>query len=203
MAANPRMVSKNIQVTWDSVVFNVTAGTIVDIPAGKSRSRKRGLIPHRVAKSLEPLLYVTPATLLFCVLMLVPMITVTWYSLLAGAIVKKTPSFVLFHAAPSLLGRSLQGVLDTLKQLISTKWLWKKIDRARFHCLRAHWDVAVASDKDELFFTAALNQCFLQIHPVDSRHLHIHDHARRAAVWWTGQEIGSRRENFAFVPSSP
>jgi len=36
MAANPRMVSKNIQVTWDSVVFNVTAGTIVDIPAGSA-----------------------------------------------------------------------------------------------------------------------------------------------------------------------
>src|ERR1041385_6111334 len=62
--------------------------------------------------------------------------------------IKKTPSFVLFRAAPSLLGRSNQGVLDTLKQLLSTKWLWKKIDRARFHCLRAHWDVAVASDKD-------------------------------------------------------
>src|SRR4029453_10029013 len=76
-------------------------------------------------------------------------------------------------------------------------------NRPRPPSLPAHWDVAVASDKDELFFTVALNQFFLQIHPVDSRHLHIHDHARRAAVWWTGQEIGSRRENFAFVPSSP
>ena len=36
MAANPRMVKTNIQVTWDSAVFNVTAGTIVDIPAGSS-----------------------------------------------------------------------------------------------------------------------------------------------------------------------
>src|SRR6185312_10797591 len=114
--------------------------------------------------------------------------------------IKETPGLILLSAAPSLLGRSLQGVLDTLKQLISTKWLWKKIDRARFHCLRAHWDVAVASDKDELFFTAALDQFFLQIHPVHSRHLHIHDHARRAVVLWTRQEIRSRRENFAFVP---
>jgi hypothetical protein len=36
MAANPRMVTKNITVAWDGGTFPVTAGTVVDIPAGGS-----------------------------------------------------------------------------------------------------------------------------------------------------------------------
>jgi hypothetical protein len=36
MAANGRMVSKDIDVTWDGGVFHVNAGTIVDIPAGSA-----------------------------------------------------------------------------------------------------------------------------------------------------------------------
>ena len=40
-----------------------------------------------------PLLYVTPATLLFCLLMLFPMVMVIRYSLMDGAIVKKNAGF--------------------------------------------------------------------------------------------------------------
>ena len=40
-----------------------------------------------------PLLYVTPATLLFCLLMLFPMVMVIRYSLMDGAITKKDPAF--------------------------------------------------------------------------------------------------------------
>jgi hypothetical protein len=105
-----------------------------------------------------------------------------YFELASRQQIKKTPSLVFFHAASSLLARSNQGVLDTLEQFMITKWLCKKIDRARLHCPRAHRDVAVASDKNELFFTAALNQCSLQIHPVHSRHMHVHDYARRTAV---------------------
>ena len=36
MALNPRMVTVNIPVTWDGVTFNVTAGTVVDIPPGSA-----------------------------------------------------------------------------------------------------------------------------------------------------------------------
>lgn len=36
MAANGRMVVRNIDVTWDGGVFHVKAGTIVDIPAGSA-----------------------------------------------------------------------------------------------------------------------------------------------------------------------
>ena len=36
MAANPRMVNKDIDVTWDGGVTHVLAGTIVDIPAGST-----------------------------------------------------------------------------------------------------------------------------------------------------------------------
>ena len=40
-----------------------------------------------------PLLYVSPATLLFCLLMLFPMVMVIRYSLMSGAIVKKDAGF--------------------------------------------------------------------------------------------------------------
>jgi hypothetical protein len=36
MASNPRIVNKDITVTWDGGVFPVTAGTIVDVPAGSA-----------------------------------------------------------------------------------------------------------------------------------------------------------------------
>src|SRR5437016_6625706 len=50
---------------------------------------------------------------------------------------KKMPSFVLFRTAPPLLCGPDQGAFNTLKQLVSSKRLWKKINRARFHGLRS------------------------------------------------------------------
>src|SRR5438093_13622813 len=58
----------------------------------------------------------------------------------------------------------------------------------------------MAGDKYQLFLATVLDQGFLEIHPVDTRHLHIHDHARRAAVRWTRQEIGRRFKNLALIP---
>jgi multiple sugar transport system permease protein len=89
---------------------------IVDTSGGKSRSRKRGLISNKAAKSLVPLLYVAPAMLLFCVLMLVPMVTVIRYSLLAGAIVKKNPDFAALANYQAVIEDPvfLQSVLNTL-----------------------------------------------------------------------------------------
>src|SRR5207249_2666528 len=113
--------------------------------------------------------------------------------------IKKTPSLILLSTAPSLLGGLNEGVLDRLQQLVIAKRLPKKIDRARFHRLCAHWDVAMAGNKYQLLFAAALDQSFLKIHPVDTRHLHIHDHARRAAVWCARQKIGCRFKDFAFI----
>lgn len=43
MAANPRMVTANIQVAWDGGVINVPAGTVVDIPAGSALETAYGL----------------------------------------------------------------------------------------------------------------------------------------------------------------
>ena len=89
---------------------------IVDTTGGKSRSRKRGLISYKASKTLTPLLYVTPATLLFCVLMLVPMVTVLRYSLLAGAIVKKSPEFAALASYQAVIEDPVfwQSVLNTL-----------------------------------------------------------------------------------------
>ena len=43
MAANPRMVTQNIAVSWDGAVVNVPAGTVVDIPAGSALEAAYGL----------------------------------------------------------------------------------------------------------------------------------------------------------------
>ena len=49
------------------------------------KTRPTGLLSYRQKKRLVPLLYVLPATLLFSLLMLFPMITVIRYSLMDGA----------------------------------------------------------------------------------------------------------------------
>jgi len=58
------------------------------------KNRRRGLLSHPTRQALVPLLYVAPATSLFALLMLYPMITVLRYSLMDGAITKRNPSFV-------------------------------------------------------------------------------------------------------------
>ncbi|MEP6563628.1 MAG: sugar ABC transporter permease [Mesorhizobium sp.] len=60
----------------------------------QTKIRKRGMISYKTRKRLTPLLYVAPATFLFCLLMLFPMITVLRYSLMDGAIMKKDAAFV-------------------------------------------------------------------------------------------------------------
>ena len=55
---------------------------------------------------LVPLLYVTPATLLFCLLMLFPMVMVIRYSLMDGAIVKKNAGLRRAGELPGDLHRS-------------------------------------------------------------------------------------------------
>lgn len=64
-----------------------------DVTGTRPRNRKRSLVSHQAATRLTPLAYVTPATLLFCLLMLFPMVMVIRYSLMDGAIVKKNAGF--------------------------------------------------------------------------------------------------------------
>ena len=56
--------------------------------------RRPGILSYKTRKRLLPYLYVAPATFLFCLLMLFPMLTVLRYSLMDGAITKKDASFV-------------------------------------------------------------------------------------------------------------
>jgi multiple sugar transport system permease protein len=89
---------------------------IVQTTGSTSRRRKKGLISYRTAKNLAPLLYVAPATLLFCLLMLVPMVTVMRYSLQAGAIVKKNPDFAAIANYQAVLQDPVfwQSIMNTL-----------------------------------------------------------------------------------------
>lgn len=55
MAANGRMVARNITVAWDGGVTNVPAGTVVDIPAGSALEAAYGvsnLVPLTTAQTL-------------------------------------------------------------------------------------------------------------------------------------------------------
>jgi multiple sugar transport system permease protein len=64
-------------------------------PIGRStKIRKRGLLSYQTKMRLLPLAYVAPATALFALLMLYPMVAVLRYSLLDRAITKKDAAFV-------------------------------------------------------------------------------------------------------------
>jgi multiple sugar transport system permease protein len=60
----------------------------------QAKIRKQGLLSYSTRRKLVPLFYVAPATLLFSLLMLFPMVTVLRYSLLDGAIMKPNAAFV-------------------------------------------------------------------------------------------------------------
>ena len=62
--------------------------------ATQAKVRKQGMISYKMGRRLVPYFYVAPATLLFFLLMLFPMITVLRYSLMDGAIMKPNASFV-------------------------------------------------------------------------------------------------------------
>jgi multiple sugar transport system permease protein len=59
-----------------------------------AKIRKRGMLSYKTRKRLVPFLYVAPATLLFSLLMLFPMIEVLRYSLMDGAIMNKNAVFI-------------------------------------------------------------------------------------------------------------
>jgi multiple sugar transport system permease protein len=64
-------------------------------PIGRpTRIRKRGLLSYQTKMRLLPLAYVAPATALFALLMVYPMVAVLRYSLLDRAITKKDAAFV-------------------------------------------------------------------------------------------------------------
>ena len=57
----------------------------------------------------------------------------------------------------------------------------------------------MAGDKDKLLFAAVLDQAFLQIHPVDAGHSHIHNYACGSGVLFTLKKIGCRFKDLALV----
>src|SRR5262245_8392483 len=69
------------------------ARVIEDKLGTRTGAGRRALISHRTGMRLVPLFYVSPATLLFCLLMLFPMVMVVRYSLMSGAIVNKNAGF--------------------------------------------------------------------------------------------------------------
>lgn len=73
-----------------SIETNMSAGRWI-------RNIPQNLFRYKFRKQLAPYLFVAPATLLFCVLMLFPMITVLRYSLVDNAILNKSPEFVGFQ----------------------------------------------------------------------------------------------------------
>src|SRR5580765_5461128 len=71
--------------------------------------------------------------------------------------IKQTTSFIPFRCAASLLGRSMQSILNALQEILGFEWFGKKINSSCLHHLSAHGDVSVAGNKNKLLFPAALN----------------------------------------------
>lgn len=78
--------------------------------------RTRSWLSYKLKKRLVPWFYVTPATLLFVLLMLFPMLTVLRYSLQDGAITKKDARFVGLQNYLTIFGDPVfwQSVAQTL-----------------------------------------------------------------------------------------
>ena len=78
--------------------------------------RDRPLVSYRLKRRIVPWLYVTPATILFVVLMLLPMLAVLRYSLLDGAITRKDAAFVGLGNYLTILSDAVfwQAVAQTL-----------------------------------------------------------------------------------------
>jgi multiple sugar transport system permease protein len=92
------------------------AHAIQDATGTKVRDRKRGLISYKARTRLVPFFYVSPATLLFCVLMLFPMVMVIRYSLLDGAIVNPNAGFAGLQNYGAVFADPVfwQSILNTL-----------------------------------------------------------------------------------------
>jgi multiple sugar transport system permease protein len=75
-----------------------------------------GLLSYRTKKRLVPFFYVAPATLLFSLLMLFPMIMVVRYSLLEGAITKRDADFAGLRNYATIFGDPVfwQAAVQTL-----------------------------------------------------------------------------------------
>ena len=69
------------------------SGAIQRMTGTKTKPRKSGMLAYKTKKRLVPFLYVAPATFLFALLMLFPMLMVLRYSLLDGAIMKPNAAF--------------------------------------------------------------------------------------------------------------
>jgi hypothetical protein len=96
--------------------------------------------------------------------------------------IKKLSRLIFFRGLAPLVCGASQSALNALKQLVSSEWLWKKIDRASFHRPSAHRNIPVACYEDELLLAAALNQGFLKIDAIKTRHPNIDNHSRRSRV---------------------
>lgn len=81
----------------------IMSGAIQPINAERKSGRNSGLLSYKARKRLVPYLYVTPAALLFLLLMLYPMISVLRYSLQDGAVTKKATAFVGFRNYMTIL----------------------------------------------------------------------------------------------------
>ena len=99
---------------------------IQDVIGTQARRRKRGLISYKASTRLVPLLYVSPATLLFCLLTLFPMIMVIRYSLLDGAIVNKNAGFAGWQNYRAVFEDPVfwQSVWQTLYFTVMSVILW-------------------------------------------------------------------------------
>ncbi len=61
----------------------------------------------------------------------------------------------------------------------------------------------MAGNKNKLFLAAALDQLFLQIDAVQTRHSHIDNQAGMSGMRRACEKIESRLERFAFVSGGP
>src|SRR5215472_1878698 len=115
---------------------------------------------------------------------------------------KQRERMISFGCAKKLFDRTSEGAVNAFQQLLRHEWLWKKVDGACFHCLGAHWNIAVRGYENELLFAAMFDQGFLKSDSIQPGHPHINNDARRSLIRRTREKLGPRLEHLSLVMSS-
>src|SRR5205814_877427 len=84
---------------------------------------------------------------------------------------------------------AIQSLVNRIQQVLVTKGLGQKLDRAGFHGLHGHRNIAVTGDEDDGNAQAGVSQLALKIQTVNSRKSYVQNQAAWTVRPLAAQEI--------------
>ena len=94
----------------------------------------------------------------------------------------------------------IQGLLDSVQQVLLPEGLRQELHRSRFHRLHAHGNVAMTGEEDDGNMNARLGQVLLYVEPADARKPHVQNQAARTVRAPVLEELLRARKGFRLQP---